>query len=237
MSLGELWPQTGMRALYHLSDTSDASGNTATLTNNNSVGFVAGELNNAADFGTANTNKSLTRASNIWSANQIANLSIGGLFKVRTEPGSGVYYVFWDTSTSLTSNSATNMGGWLTYGNTAGTKDLSVRFAMTGGSGSDSTSYTVNLGTAISHFIVVTVSSGVLKLYLDGLLVGTATYTGGSQRTAGDTISVLNGIGRYHDSGGAQWSSIYADETFFIERTMSDVEIRRRYALIKGKLY
>ncbi len=48
-------------ASYRFDDASgnsvDSSGNGNTLTNNNSITFVAGLINNGADFGTANSNK------------------------------------------------------------------------------------------------------------------------------------------------------------------------------------
>jgi hypothetical protein len=68
MSIGEFWPQTYLSAGYHLEDETDFSGNSYTLTNNNSVAFVTGKFRKCADFGNGippNTNKWLGRSGNL----------------------------------------------------------------------------------------------------------------------------------------------------------------------------
>jgi hypothetical protein len=44
------FPSSGLLAFWKLADTSDSSGNGKTLTNNDSVAFVAGKIGNAAEF-------------------------------------------------------------------------------------------------------------------------------------------------------------------------------------------
>jgi hypothetical protein len=44
------FPASDLLAFWKLADTSDSSGNGNTLTNNNSVAFVAGKIGNAAEF-------------------------------------------------------------------------------------------------------------------------------------------------------------------------------------------
>lgn len=54
------------RAVYHLNDTTDSTGNGYTLTNNNTVTLNAtGKLGGAADFTSGNTNKSLSNATDL----------------------------------------------------------------------------------------------------------------------------------------------------------------------------
>lgn len=61
-TVGELWPQTGLVGLWHLSNEADFSGSGYHLTNNNTVTFPAGKFNGAGLFASASS-KSLTIAS------------------------------------------------------------------------------------------------------------------------------------------------------------------------------
>lgn len=83
MSLGEI-PGGNLRAYYHLEDVNDSSGNSRTLTNNNSVTFASGKFNNAADFGSSGTNKGLTYATNPLSADIPTNVYVGFWFKLNS---------------------------------------------------------------------------------------------------------------------------------------------------------
>jgi hypothetical protein len=56
------FPSSGLLAFWKLADTSDSSGNEKTLTNNNSVAFVAGKIGDAAEFSGSN---SLTRSMSV----------------------------------------------------------------------------------------------------------------------------------------------------------------------------
>jgi hypothetical protein len=49
------FPASDLLAFWKLADTSDSSGNGNTLTNNNSVAFVAGKIGNAAEFDGTNS--------------------------------------------------------------------------------------------------------------------------------------------------------------------------------------
>ena len=75
---------TDIRAYYKLDESSgnpvDATGNGYTLTNNNTVGFASGKINNAADFGASNTDKTLSVASALGIADDAA-MSIAYWFK------------------------------------------------------------------------------------------------------------------------------------------------------------
>src|SRR5437667_77580 len=54
-----------VRALYHLEDTTDGSGNGYTLTNNNGATFVPGLLGKAATGGSPNVGSYLSLASDV----------------------------------------------------------------------------------------------------------------------------------------------------------------------------
>ena len=64
----------------------DATGNGYTLTNNNTVGFGAGALNNCADFGASNTNKTFSTSSTLGLAVNDTR-SFAGWVNVTTAPG------------------------------------------------------------------------------------------------------------------------------------------------------
>lgn len=59
-----LFSDGSLVSYYKLEDTADSKGSN-TLTNNNSVAFNSGKYNNAADFGSANSSKSLSVANNM----------------------------------------------------------------------------------------------------------------------------------------------------------------------------
>ena len=216
-----------LRAYYRMESgalTTDDSGNSRTLTNSGSVAEALAKWGNGGDFGASNSSKFLYRNANIWSGNQIANLSMGGWFKVRTEPGTGVVFNLLDTETTTLSNNASYMGGTLYYLDSSGTKRVGSRFYRSGGSGTDQVNYDVELGTDEFHLLGITItSSTTLKLYLDGVLVDTQVHTG-SMRSPGDAINYQNCIGRYHANTATQYASVYADDVFFIEKTLSSSE-------------
>lgn len=79
-------------AAYPLDSVNDFSGNSNSLTNNNSVAFNAGLVGNAADFGTSNTTKYLRIASDLgitnsgsWTISYWAKLLTAGNFCATTQ--------------------------------------------------------------------------------------------------------------------------------------------------------
>lgn len=69
----------------------DATGNGYDLTNNNTVGFTTGALNNCADFGASNTNKTFTTTATLGIDNN-ADRTLAGWVNLSTAAGSGEIY-------------------------------------------------------------------------------------------------------------------------------------------------
>lgn len=98
---------TGYRAVYHLESlTLDSTGNGYTLTNNNSVAASSTcKIAGCADFGSTNTNKSLSIASNLgidggnnsmtaWYAPHSSTATVGGVIETGST-GTDVYNSLW----------------------------------------------------------------------------------------------------------------------------------------------
>lgn len=144
------FPTTGLLAFYKLDNVNDASGNGKTLTNNNTVTFSAGKIGNAANV---DSGKYLS----------ISSLSIP-----------------WQTAASLS--------GWIKTTNNTPQLSLFFSYNVGFGIGIESNSIltvydylggevysTATISANTWHHIVVTTSGNVLKIYLDGVLVGTLT--------------------------------------------------------------
>jgi len=86
---------TSLQASWKLSDTSDASGNGNTLTNNNTVTFVAGKIGNAAQF-VSTSSQSLSIADNSFVT--IANAGWTVAFWVNPTSSSNQMWVAKDNS-------------------------------------------------------------------------------------------------------------------------------------------
>ncbi len=222
--LGELRPnQFGTTAaLYHLSDTTDAGGNNYHLTNNNTVGFVAGKFGNCADFGTANSNKYLSVASALGIDG--GNITMSGWFTQRTEiaANSQIYVSQGNTNTKITYR--------ITYEYNSGTRRLNFS-RVRQGVAADSAYYTITLGTSNIYFMALRYDGTNVKGYINGVEVATAASSGNG---SGTTTSAF-AIGSYID--GDTFSSIFADEVHVTSTALTANQIRTMYALGVGKYY
>lgn len=172
MSLGATTfvPNANTKAYWKLESTSDSSGNSKTLTNNNSVAFSQGRFVNAADFGSANSTKYLDIADNlglgtynadVWTVSQWLNLT--------TAPtGTQQQCIF-----GVNNNTKAQLN--CTYDANSGTP----RFSMTIYNGITAASVTVNntLSTGIWYHIVLVKNGTTFLVYRNGALVGSNTYS------------------------------------------------------------
>lgn len=167
------------KGVYHLGSVNDSTVNQNTLTNTNSVGFVTALINQAADFGTANTNKQLQIATDYGiGGNQ--SITIDFIHKLRTEIASS-YWAFFHHS----SNIGTNRYLQLIYEYNGGAR----RLRMDNANGTQSY-YNVALGTTNAHyFSIVRDAANSLQsiVYMDG----SAVITGNPQGTSGDSAQLF----------------------------------------------
>ncbi len=153
----------GLQFYYKLEDVSDSSGNGLTLTNNNTVTFVAGKVNNAANF-VAASSQSLTHADNAHYQPGTGDWSVSAWVKWSTSGGSYgfVNYGYADST-----------GGWAI-------QQISDRLVARIGDGTHNVfifpSGTYNDGAW--HLVIATYHrSGNMELFADNVSLGTANIT------------------------------------------------------------
>lgn len=215
--LGKFLPTSSTKALYHLDDLIDASDNNKTLTNNNSVTFPAGFLGNCADFGTANTNKSLTIADNLGIDG--GNCTFSCWVKLNSEiASSSWYFVVNESSVSKT-------GCELYYDYNGGARRM-IAFRNKSGVGANFTTYSITLGTTDWYNLGLVFDGSNIKLYINGKLVNSAAASGtGSSALASKTY-----LAEYLASG---YASAKIDETIIENRAWTDSEFSKYYSDIK----
>lgn len=211
--IGEFQPTSSTKGLYHLSSTTDSSDNNNTLTNNNSVGFVAGKYGNCADFGTSNTNKSLSRTDGL-GIDLSATATINCWVKVRGEPATNASYTLVD----LRSTTGTAGRMIFRYVDVSGTKRLYLDRTNT------AITYDVTLGTSIWHMLTAVYTASNHYIYLNGKVVVSG---GAGNATAGNALNLGGQAGAF--------ANIYLDEVVIENRAWSASEIRKHYAMAMGR--
>lgn len=158
------------RAVYHLNNTTDSTGNGYTLTNNNSVTLNAtGILGGAADFGSGNTSKTLSNATDLGKSLTSYTYDMWlNLYSVTTY-GQGPWIM----------NDATTRREYMYYENSGG---ASMRFAH---EGSSSTAVNVATGWSNStwHKVTQTWDNTTVRPYIDGTAGTTFNPTGNTTIT------------------------------------------------------
>lgn len=161
----------------------DATGGGATLTNNNTVGFATGALNNAADFGASNTNKTFTNSNQYGIAVDGAK-SFAGWVNITTAPLSGEVYDIMGMGYS-----ANDVAYIFEYGNFAGTVRFRVGRARMG-IDDPTILHTVTLTTGTWHHIAYTCDASQNQVfYLNATNVGSNTATAGNGSFGGGTFN------------------------------------------------
>jgi len=180
---------SGYRAVFHLDGLTDSTGNSYTLTNNNTVTLNAtGKLGGSADFTSSNTNKSLSVASDLGLSTTAYTIDMWVNKYSVTAYGQGPW----------THNSNTNRRYYDYYENSGG---ASMRFAQEGSPGKQ-----FNLATGWSnstwHKITQTFDNTNMYGYLDGAY-------GNQVAVSGDTGSVTNTFRLGSHQGGTAVASLF----------------------------
>lgn len=161
-----------VKALYHLEDTADSSGNGYNLTNNGTGSFISALLSNGYDQGNPNTTKYLDVASNLGITGGAITMS--GWVKLNAEITSSVWVLFqqFDTGNDIIYE--------IYYDYNAGTPRL-IFVRTKSGVVSESFSYNITLGTSSWHHLVLK-SNGTSYLtgLVDGSQVGAVSITAGN---------------------------------------------------------
>jgi hypothetical protein len=198
-------------------NASDATGNGKTLTNTGTVGYSAGKINNAADFGATNSGKYFIISDNLSFQNA---MSYSFWFNCTTDISStGNQYILLD-------NRTTGAIAYIQilYRNQSGTRTL--RFV----SGDNITGYDINMGTGTWYHIVGTrSSSGSTTLYVNGSSVATGSSGGVS---GGANWCVVG-----DDSGGGGRTQGLIDACGVWNRELTSSEVTELYNSGTGKQY
>lgn len=190
-------PNANTQGYYKLDDVNDSSGNGRNLTNNGSCGFVAGNVGNCVDLGTANTTKYLSQANTMGIDGGVITLSI--ILKMRTEIASS------EARPCVQFNSNTKTGYFVRYNYNGGTRRL--EFIRTKrGVAEQGPTYNIALGTANWYHIVLTYDGTNIRGYVNGSLVAGPTAASGNG-SVNDAAGFW--LGGY---GSGQLISAYLDE-------------------------
>ncbi len=215
-----LFSDGSLVAYYKLENVNDSKGS-ATLSNTNSVTFGAAKYNNGADFGSSNTNKTLSTTL-ITKPTYNGNWSIvfwANFYNVET---TGKYFMSWGDG---------NNGGdfvlQLEVGNTSG--KLTAHISKLGfgeNTITDSTSYSASTWY---HF-ALTYANGAAILYRNGIQVGTVSYTQGSAAGGNNTLDMG---ARFNTSGGStDFTSLKLDDWAYFTRVLSQPEVAVLYSTL-----
>jgi Concanavalin A-like lectin/glucanases superfamily len=207
-------------------NATDATGNGYTLTNENGLSYSTGLVNNAADFGSNNTNMRL-HVGSVMGATPSDPLTISGWVKLNTEV-SGPTYMLMEKAFA-----APNAVRYLiAYQYNGGSPRLG--FARSpGGSGTEGDIfYPVTLGTTNWHYLSLTYDGSTVTAYLDGVSVGTASSSGSGNL---DQNSDEFDIGAA--DGPVQFSSAKIDEVGTWNQALSDSQIAALYNGGAGRAY
>lgn len=160
-------------AYYRLEDVNDATANAYHLTNNNSVTFTSAKYGNGANFGTANTNKYLSR-NTVFGLSSSAARTMSCWVKMNTELSGADSYGGLMCMSHADIDIAFTIGYWRSPGINK------VVFVRNKNSiGTTEVGYTTNMGTSVYHHLVlVWDGSSTLTGYYDGVNIGSATYSG-----------------------------------------------------------
>lgn len=186
--------------------TTDSSGNSRTLTNNNTVGEIAsGKYGYAADFGNPNTNKYFSRAEDIW-AGDASSVALWW-YPLSTDKQEIWYF---DEATEKKQLYCYYDSGILYF----------QQYRV--GVDYDTVSASVTVNTNRWYHVASTFAGdgGAMKLYLDGVEVASGTATAGNGTIAQNDLME---IGRGPSSSEVEG---YLDDVAFFSDVLTAAEVK-----------
>lgn len=216
----------GVQAYYRFNTgalTTDSKGS-YTLTNNNTVGEAAsGKFGYSTDFGSTNTNKSLSKDSTYGITSWGASFSVSLWIKRYSELGSGEQPFFAKEIKATT-------GGinYISYEYNGGTRRL--KFARYDETTSEAAYININLGTDWNHVVYVYNGTNIIP-YANGV-AGTPVASDGTSLGT----SYQNDLHIGTDGGGNYWSG-YIDDVSVFNRVLTAAEVLSIYKSGAGALF
>lgn len=210
-----------VKAIYHLEDTTDASGNGYDLIEHNDVVFALGKLGNAADGGATNTNKYLSIASNLGINGGPISISawvkMTGALDIGGAPGSNGQQWAVGHSASAAPYIRESIGAW----NDQGTKKVAAYRALGHIKGFYNTHDTA-IDDNMWHHIVMTYDGSHTTLWLDGVDRGDLPSTGKGTGAQPDYVHILA-------DDAINFFKGMVDEVVILDRVLTDSEIGGLY--------
>lgn len=209
---------TNLISYYKCEDATDFYGSN-NLTNNNSVTFPAGKVNNGASGGTSNTNKSLSLNSNLGISGGACSISVW--VKLLTEITAG-RYVFVTVS-----DATTGTGYDVIYYYNAGSQFVGFyRFKQN--VSNDGPTSSGALGTTNWNHFVTTYDGTNVRGYLNGTQVGVATAASGNGSGQSSQTILIAG-NQASGTGPEDFASAIVDEVGIWSKKLSTQEITDLY--------
>lgn len=207
-----LYNDANLKEYYQLEGLTGKNGNT--LTNNGSVTFTAAKYNNGANFGTANSTKSLDVASKLSYAGGAYSIVLWA--QITTEIAASNYDFV------MVQDSVTDTQLYIVYQYNAGTRSL-VFVRNKFGSTTDFVPYVVTLGTSNFYHLALTYDATTIIGYVNGVNIGNSAASGSGTVNIVDRVR----IGAADDgSGGATlFASAIIDDVAFFNRELTAAEI------------
>lgn len=211
------------RVIYRLSDANDSSGNGLHLSALGSVSYPVDHFSNVADLGTGGSN-ALVRTNHIFTAAQLANITISFWVKLNAEITTG-FYRFLEFHTDKVTP-ANGMALLIQYEYNAGTPRLFFTHYL-------STTpveiyYPITLGTTSWYNIVYTKIATIAGVgYVNGQAVGLAIGSGSDNGgDSGYTYDIAIGTSR---SGTGSWVEGRLDDFLVWEEVRTAQQIADIY--------
>ena len=205
--------------------TDESSGNAAdsvasyTLTNNNTVAYDAGKIFNGADFGSSNTNKTLTNTA--LTVIDGGAVSISLWVKLNTEITSGSYGFF-----NIGNNTSSKVDYYIGYNYNSGTPQLVFERHKQGGA-DQGAAYTITLGTTNWYQLVLTYDGVNINGYVNASSVIAPTAASGNGTSADSYTGFTLGL---NPRIGGSYTSAHIDEIGVWSRALTTGEVTQLYA-------
>lgn len=215
----DLFDSANLIAYYRFNSgalTTDSKGS-YTLTNNNTVGETAsGKYGYGADFGSTNTNKSLTADSDLGIVGGAISMNIW--VKMQTEIGSSSQFFVGQQ------DGGNKVGNTIFYDYNGGTRRLVFRRSKNYVA-NDDLNYTITLGTTNWYMLTYVYDGSEVSAYVNGVEVGTPVASTGNGTTNGtDKFGI--GAGVTADTGiPAVFASAFIDDVSVFNRALTAGEV------------
>jgi hypothetical protein len=209
-----------LKAYWKAEDLNDASGNSKTLTNNNSVAFNPARYANGFDLGASNSNKSLQRLDNLGITSRV--MSMVCWVRLQTEIASSSY-IFLEHVNNTSKGYAA-----LRYNYNSGTPLIQAEeYKIGGGDVQTFVSKTQTMGTLLWWHLALVSDGTNFNLYVNGYPQTQASCVANGSTGIDDRMNIgFNHIPTGAASGPNGYSSAIIDDVAVFSRALTQTEVQ-----------